>query len=636
MDERLLELYERELRHLRETAAEFGRDFPKIAGRLSLDPDGKEICPDPHVERLLEGFAFLAARVHLKLDAEFPRFTQGLLETVYPDYLCPLPSMAIAKFDPEAHEGSLAAGFVIKRGTLLRSQLGRGERTACTFSTAQDVRLLPLTVVEARYFTRDLAELDLPRHLGGRAALRLRLRKTIPVPFAEIRADPLVFFIRGADELPGQIYEQIFAHKTRLVIQSPVAKDRKSSVLGPDCVRRVGFAPDEALLPPAPHGFEGYRLLREYFAFPQRFLFFRLEGFQESLAKITGEEMDIIILLDEADTRLEGRVDKGCFEPYCTPVINLFEKKLDRVLITNRFSEFHLVPDRNRPMDFEIYQVASVIGHGETPEEERQFLPFYKARDTDLETSAFYTVHRVPRLFSDRERLSGRRSSYAGTDAFVSIVDGDMAPHRPDLRQLEIRALCTNRHLPIQMMKGVGRTDFSMDLSAPVASIRILQGPVLPRPSLVLAGQNPEQPQIASGRFAWRLISHLSLNHLSLVDRGVESGAEGLREILRLYIDPNDRQTLKQVDGLRSVKYQPVIRRVQTPGPITFARGLEVTVLFDESAFEGHGVFVLGAVLEQFFAKYVALNSFTETVVTTQQRKEIMRWPAQMGRRQIL
>jgi type VI secretion system protein ImpG len=247
-------------------------------------------------------------------------------------------------------------------------------------------------------------------------------------------------------------------------------------------------------------------------------------------------------------------------------------------------------------------------------------------------------MHRVPRLFSDRERLTGRRSSYAGTDAFISIVDADMAPSRTDLKQLGIRALCTNRHLPIQMAKGVGPTDFTMDISAPVNTIRVIQGPTLPRPSLVLAGQNPEKPQMTSGRFAWRLISHLSLNYLSLRDRDESSGtgAEGLREILKLYADPNDRQTLKQIDGIRSVRYRPVVRRVEIPGPITFARGLEITVLFDEAAFEGQGVFVLGAVLEQFFAKYVSLNSFTETVVATQQRKEIMRWPVQMGKRQIL
>jgi type VI secretion system protein ImpG len=636
MDERLVELYNIELRHLRETAAEFARDYPKIAGRLALDRDAKEACPDPYVERLLEGFAFLAARVHLKLDAEFPRFTQGLLETIYPDYLCPLPAMAIVKFEPEEQEGSLAAGVVIKRGTMLRSQLGKGDRTACTFTTSQDVRLLPLAVAEARYFIRDLAELNLPRELGARAAFRLRLRKTVPNPFREIRADPLMVHIRGADELPAQIYEQIFAHKLRLVIQSGVGGKHITTLLPAGCIRRVGFSPEQALLPPTPHGFEGYRLLREYFAFPQRFLFFELTGFQEALARVSSEEVDVILVLDEADTRLEGRVDKGCFDLFCAPVINLFEKTLDRVMISNQVSEFHVVPDRNRPLDFEIYQIVSMSGFGETPDQERRFLPFYRARDTDLEGSAFYTAQRVPRLFSDRERLSGRRSSYAGTDLFISIVDGDMAPCRTDLRQLGIRALCTNRHLPIQMLKGVGRSDFSMELSVPVSAIRIIQGPTDPRPSLVLAGQNPEQPQVASGRFAWRLISHLSLNYLSLLDIGSESGAESLREILKLYAPPNDRQIIKQIDGIRSVRYQPIVRRVEMPGPITFARGLEITLLFDEAAFEGQGVFVLGAVLEQFFARYVSLNSFTETVIATQQRKEIMRWPAQMGRRQIL
>ena len=636
MDERLLELYNTELRHLRETAAEFGRDFPKIAGRLSLDLDGKEICPDPYVERLLEGFAFLAARVHLKLDAEFPRFTQGLLETVYPDYLCPVPSMAIVKFEPEEQEGSLAEGFVLKRGTVMRSQLGKGERTACTFTTSQDVRLLPLVVSEARYFIRDIAELNLSRELGARAAFRLRLRKTLAKPFREIQADPLMVHIRGADELPSQILEQIFAHKLRLVIQSPAERNKPGRVLPLDCIRRAGFLPNQALLPPAPHGFEGYRFLREYFAFPQRFLFFELAGFQEALAEVEGDEVDIVLALDEPDPRLEGRVDKSCFDLFCVPVINLFEKTLDRVLISERFSEFHVVPDRNRPLDFEIYQISSVTGYGETPDQERQFLPFYRARDTDLETSAFYTLHRLPRLFSDRERLTSRRSSYAGTDAFVSIVDGDMAPCRTDLRQLGIRALCTNRHLPIQMAKGVGRSDFTMEVSAPVKTIRIIQGPTMPRPSMVLAGQDPERPQLASGRFAWRIISHLSLNYLSLLNVGGDAGAQSLRDMLKLYVDPNDRQMLKQIDGIRGIQHRPIIRRVETPGPITFARGLEINVLFDESSFSGQGVFVLGSVLEQFFSKYVTLNSFTETVITTQQRKEIIRWPVQMGKRQML
>ncbi|HAV64558.1 MAG TPA: type VI secretion system baseplate subunit TssF, partial [Verrucomicrobiales bacterium] len=384
------------------------------------------------------------------------------------------------------------------------------------------------------------------------------------------------------------------------------------------------------------HDAEGYRLLREYFAFPQRFLFFELAGFQAAFNSLSGEEVDVIIGLDDVETRLEGRVDRGTFDLFCTPVVNLFPKTLDRIPLSNRFAEYHLVPDRNRPLDFEVYSVESVTGYGETQDQERPFVPFYQARDTDLESSAFYTVQRVPRLFSERERQSGRRSSYAGTDVFVSIVDADMAPHSPDLKQLGIRAWCTNRHLPIQMAKGIGQSDFSMDVGAPIRTIRIINGPTIPRASLVLAGQNPDKPQVASGRFAWRLVSHLSLNYFSLLDKGSETGAEGLREILRLYSDPQDRQTLKQVDGVRSVSHKSIVRRVASGGPITFARGLEITVQFDENAFEGQGVFVLGAVLERFFARYVALNSFVEVVISSQQRKEIMRWPAQLGTRPVL
>jgi len=636
MDRRLLELYNNELRHVRETASEFARDYPKVAGRLALDRDAKEACPDPYVERLLEGFAFLAARVHLKLDAEFPRFVQGLLETVYPDYLCPIPSMAVVKFDPEENEGALAGGFPIRRGTLLRSQLGKGDRTACTFSTAHEVRLLPLAITEARYYTRDLAELNLPAHLGLRGAIRIRIRKTVPNPFREIRADPLTFYLRGADELPGQICEQLFAHKVHLIVRSAADRQKPGTLLPATSLRRSGFDEHQSLLPGSPRGFEGYRLLREYFAFPQRFLFFEIAQFQAALNPLAGDEFDLIIGLNEVDHRLEGRVDKGCFDLFCTPAVNLFPKTLDRILLSNRFSEQHVMPDRNRPLDFEVYRLESVTGYGETPDQERPFLPFYQARDTDLETSAFYTVQRVPRLFSERERQSGRRSSYAGTDVFISIVDADMAPFSPDLKQLGIKAWCTNRHLPIQMVKGVGASDFNLDISAPVKATRIISGPTPPRPSLVLAGQNPDRPQIASGRFAWRLVSHLSLNYFSLLDKGAEAGAEALREILRLYTDPNDRQTLKQIDGVRHVAHRSIVRRVPAAGPITFARGLEITVQLDENAFEGQGVFVLGSVLERFFARYVALNSFVETVITTQQRKEIMRWPAQLGIRPII
>jgi type VI secretion system protein ImpG len=624
MDERLLEHYNNELRHLRETAGEFAREFPKIAGRLALDKDAKDICPDPYVERLLEGFAWLAARIHLKLDAEFPRFTQSLLETVYPHFLPPIPSMAVVRFEPEEGDAGLAVGVVIPRGTLLRSNLGKGERTACTFQTAQAVRLLPIKLVEARYFTRDLVQLNLPAGVQAKAAIRLRLQTTAAVPFKEIKLDPLAFFLRGADEFPSWIYEQIFARGTALVLQAPEENSRTLGVLPAGGIRPVGFASHEALLPAASRSFEGYRLLREYFAFPQRFRFFELGGMAEQVAQCQGNQLDLVILLKDVETRLEGRLDASYFELFCSPVLNLFPKNLDRIDLSRQFSEFQVVPDRNRPLDFEVFEIQSVTGYGAEAGQEQEFRPFYLARDTDTAAGAFFTTNRVPRVLTAKEKQFGRRSNYAGTEVYLSLVDANSAPYRPDLRQLGVKALCTNRHLPIQMAVGIGRSDFTMDLSAPVKSIRCLAGPTLPVPSQ------------AEGRFSWRLISHLSLNYLSLVDSKTEGGATGLREMLKLYTQPGDRQTARQIEGVLSVQSRPILRRVKIPGPITFARGLEITINFDEPALEGIGVFIMGAVLEQFLAKYVSLNSFTETVLKTQQRGEIMRWPARMGKRQIL
>jgi len=624
MDERLLEHYNSELRHLREMAGEFAREFPKIAGRLALDKDGKEICPDPYVERLLEGFAYLAARIHLKLDAEFPRFSQALLETIYPHYLSPIPSMAVVRFEPKATDAGLAPGVRIPRGTLLRSNLGKGDRTACTFQTAHAVRLLPLRIAEVRYFTRDVAELNLPAEIKAKAAIRLRLALTAAVPFKEVAAAPLTVFLRGADELPAMIYEQILAHKTALVVQSPTERGKTLALLPPENVRRVGFSDDESLLPPSPRGFEGYRLLREYFAFSQRFLFLGLEGFDAALQEVRGEQVDLIIPLDEADTRLENRVTSSSFELFCSPIINLFPKQLDRIDISDKFSEFHVVPDHNRALDFEVFEILSVTGYGAETGQEQEFRPFYLARDSDAETGAFYTINRVPRMLTAKEKQFGGRSTYAGTEIYLSLVDAASAPYRTDLRQLGIRALCTNRHLPIQMATGVGATDFSMEINAPVASVRCLSNPTVPRPSW------------AEGRFSWRLISHLSLNYFSLIDSKNGDGVAALREMLRLYADANDRQTLRQIEGLVKVQSRPIVRRISSTGSIAFARGLELTLTFDEIAFEGTGAFMLGAVLEQFFAKYVSLNSFTETVVRTQQRGEIMRWQTQIGKRQII
>jgi type VI secretion system protein ImpG len=624
MDRRLLRYYNRELQHVQEMGAEFAREFPKIAGRLGMEGLA---CADPYVERLLEGFAFLAARVHLKLDAEFPRFTQSILDTIYPHYLTPTPSMGVVQFQPDLTEGALAEGFVLPRGTALRSQLGRGEQTACEYRTAHDVTLLPIQIVEAEYYTRELASLEVPKYTEAKAGVRIRIECTAGLTLGEVNLAKLVLFLGGAEQTAVRLYEQFFAHTVGVVAQSVLRPVQWQRTLPATGVRRVGYGNDEALLPYDARSFHGYRLLHEYFVFPERFLFVGIDGLDEAARQREETVMDVIILLDEPDLELQGMVDTSSFRLFCSPAINLFPKRADRIHLSDRFSEFHVVPDRTRPLDFEIYKVLDVEGFGARADETMAFRPFYSATDLAEDGGgggAYFTVQRLPRTASQRERQFGRRSSYAGSEVFLSLVDAHAAPYGSDLRQLGVETLCTNRDLPLHMAVGRGKTDFTMEVSAPVEETRCIAGPTPPRPSHI------------EGEIAWRAVSHLALNYLSLVDGEQREGAAALRDLLRLYGDASDPAVRKQIDGVKSVTYRPVTRRVALAGPIAFARGLEITVTLDEEAFEGGSAFLLGAVLERFFAKYVSINSFTETVVRTVDRGEIMRWQARVGQRHIL
>lgn len=626
MNRTFLGLYNNELHHLREVAGEFAREFPKIAGRLALDKEAKEECPDPFVERLLEGFAYLAARVQLKLDAEFPRFTQSLLETVYPHYLCPTPSMAVVRMEPDPQSAGTPEGFLIARGSVLRGASSSSD-TSCEFRSAHDVRIWPLRVAEGKYLTRSMAELGLPDSLRGKAAIRIRLQTHAGVKLKTLELDQLPVFLRGLNETPCAIFEQIFARASHVIVRTSKANGNVCHVLPAATLRRAGLREDEALLPFAPRGFEGYRLIHEYFAMPERFLFFEFTGLQEAIRKCDCEQVDLIILLREAEPRLENLVDAESFDLFCTPVINLFPKRLDPISLGDKFSEYHVVADKTRPLDYEIYQIQKVIGQGASAESQQIFQPFYLARDVDLESSAYYNAHRVPRVLSAREKQFGATSSYTGSEVYISLVDGNAAPYNASLAQLNVTALCSNRHLPIQLITRQGKTDFRLDLFAPVSAIRCVAGPTDPRSA------HPD------GEVAWRVISHMSLNYLSLLNTGgadADAGPAGLREILKLYCDITDARSQKQVDGILAAFCQPIIRRVEVPGPLTFGRGLEVIVEFDEHAFEGTGIFILGSVLEQFFARYVSLNSFTETVIRSQQRGDIIRWPAHPGKKPII
>jgi type VI secretion system protein ImpG len=604
---------------------EFAKEFPKIAGRLGLDAFE---CLDPYVERLLEGFAFLAARVQLKLDAEFPRFTQHLLEMVYPEYLAPTPSMAVVQMQPDLTEGGLAEGFVVPRHTILRSTLGNTMQTPCEYRTGQDVTLWPLELVEAAYSPHagDMTGIDVPNRNSIKSGLRFRLKTTAGLKFDELSLDRLTLFLRGTAEIPMRVYELIVGHSTGVLASPASTSPPWREYAGPQAVRQAGFDNDQSLLPYDRRSFHGYRLLHEYFTLPERFMFVELAGLGPAIRRCHESQLDIVILLDRSEPSLQNEIDASRFALFCAPAVNLFPKRGDRIHLKRGRHEYHVVPDRTRAADFEVYRVTHAEGHGSSTDAAQEFLPFYaydnRAHEDHLR--AYYETRRTPRVLSSKERGSGTRSRYVGSEVFLSLVDADRAPYSSELRQLALRLLCTNRDLPLQMPVGKNRTDFTLESGAPVESVRCVAGPTPPRPSWV------------EGDTTWRLISQLSLNYLSLVDGQEDENAAALRELLLLYADETDKATHKQIEGVRSVSSRPVVRRLPIEGPMAFGRGLELSITFDETAFEGTGAFLLGSVLDRFFAKYVALNSFTETVVRSVNRGKVIRWPVRIGRRQTL
>lgn len=624
MDERFRHYYHRELEYIREMGAEFASEFPKIAGRLGLEENPEEVCPDPYVERLLEGFAFLAARVHLKLDAEFPRFTQALLETVYPHFVEPTPSMTMVRFEPESTKGDLNEGYTVDRGTRLLSITGDSRETPCEYRTAHDTTLYPLSVREARYLSRSLSAVELPENPGGKAALQVRLSSISGAPFNEFSIDSLPFYLGGVGRTSMRLYEEIFAHCLGVVVQATSSPVEWRVVLPADSISQVGFSDHEKLLPYGKRSFRGYRLIHEYFAFPNRFMFWKIDDLREGCARCEAEEMDLFVLFDRAVPELEQKVDQSHAVTFCSPAINLFPKKMDPIHVDDEFSEFHVVADKTRPRDYEVHRVTDVTGVANRRNEDREFRPFYQRGHGEERADGYYAVQRRPRRFSSKERRKGSRSSYRGSEVYLTLVGEESSDSLSGVKQLHVNGYCTNRDLPLHMPLGVADTDFTLEDQAPISSISSISGPTQPYPAS------------CEGELAWEAISHLSLNYLSLVDTEGGKGVDALREILNLYCPDDSQARRKELEGIRNLQTAEVVRRVSSGVPPAFGRGIQVKLTLEESAFAGNGPFLLGAVLERFFSEYASINSFTETIINSDSRGEIKKWPPRTGKKRNL
>ena len=635
MNERLLAYYEEELRHLREMGGEFALAFPKVASRLGVDAFE---CADPYVERLLEGFSFLTARVRMELDAQFPRFTQHLADMIYPGLLAPTPSMAIVELEPDRSHPALARGVTVPRGTALMSRLGRANTTRSEFRTAHALTLLPLRLAHASYrpFDRLPTGLDCRVSCAPKAMLSLRLEWHPGAHAGACELDRLSLHVRGAQGLAEQLYWRMTGHVCGAYVRAEAGREAHCAPLPQRCVAAKGFDDSEALLPVSNGSYRGRRLLREYFAFPARFSFVEISGLREALAAApTAEALDIVLLLDTFDESLLRSVDRSNFALHCTPAINLFARRADRVTIDDRRFEHHVVVDRTRPLDFEVFAVEGIEGYATGSAQPRRFAPFYRARDPGAggRGAAYFQTRRAPRLLSASERAVATHAHYGGSEVFVALVDPSEAPYSEDVRQLGIDVLCTNRHLPLSMPIGTGQTDFTGGAELPaIERIRCVSGPSVPRPPLA------EQAGL------WRLLDMLSASRLPLM--GCAEGVDGmqsaahdahaLRQWLSALCPPGDESGRRQIALLLQACAKPITRRLPLPGPACYGRGLEIMLTFDDVAWAGGHASVFSAVLARALTDYLPVNQFAETVARTTTHGVVARYPAQVGQCEIL
>ena len=603
--------YEQELDYLRKEGVQFAEKHPKIASRLVIEPTK---CEDPHVERLLEAFAFLTARVHLKIDDEFPEITEALLTVLYPQLVCPVPSMSVVEFQLDSEKGKLASSISIRKNSPLQSRPVQG--VPCTFRTCYDTVLWPVSVAAAEM--KPPSRLQPPiKAADASAAIRIQLNCAPGVTFQELKIDRLRFYMDGETGFLNGLYELLFSQLNRIVVRDATPGSKvPEAVLPADALREVGFDASEGLLPYSHRSFIGHHLLLEYFAFPQKFFFFDITGLQHLWTSGPKQSVEFVFLLseiaqEEQRQRLELELSAKTFRLGCTPVVNLFPQVAEPIQLNQHKYEYQVVPDVRRPYSTEIYSVDEVAGINTDTQQRTIYEPFYSLR------------HAVrgggkPASFYLARRRAAVRPNDEGTDIYLSLVDLAMRPVNPDANILSIRTTCTNRDLPARLPFGNAAGDFELEGAASIKSIVALCKPT-------------QTVRPASGKAAqWRLISHLSLNYLSLV----QEGAEALKQILRLYDFGQSAYSQNIIDSILRIQTRPRFTRLSSQYGITFARGTGIELHIDESQFVGGSAFLFASVLEHFLGLTASLNSFTQLSMKTPQRKEYSHeWQPRAGRR---
>lgn len=603
MLDELLPYYENELTYLRRLSREFAGRYPKIAAQLMLEG---EVCEDPHVERMIESFAFLSARVHKKLDDEFPQVTEALLSVLYPHFLRPVPSMSIAQLQP-APGVELSTLQEIPRDTMLLTRPVQG--MPVRYRTAYPVQVWPLQVAAAKLEAAERSAFALGA-ASRVATLRITLRASGSEPLSKLPLRSLRFHVDGESPLAHALHEIVLNSTEAVSLRDP--QSGRSMALPAAALRAVGFGEDEGLLDYDARSFLGYRLIQEYFALPEKFLFFQIDGLDLSGF---GQQAELVLEIGafgrpERLARLEQAVTVDTFRLNCTPIVNLFKQQAEPIRLTQERHEYPVIADARRPLGLEVYSVDSVrrfTRQGDTGKI-TGFEPFYSVRHGlhDDPDACHWYVQRQPSL----------RAGDEGTELSISLVDRNMDPSVPVVETLSLALTCTNRDLPSQLPFGGEESVLQVERGGAIGQARLLKKPTPTwRAPMRLANQ-------------WRLISHLALNHLSIV----EGGRDALLEILSLYNYADSASLRKQIAGIVEVRSTPSLTAIGTPPRRAFVRGTDIEIGFDENQYVGSGVYVLARVLDVFFGLYCTANSYTRLTVRSQQREgELACFPPRAG-----
>ncbi|NMG29879.1 type VI secretion system baseplate subunit TssF [Aromatoleum evansii] len=604
--EDLLPYYERELAFLRGNSREFAERYPKIAARLLLNGEG---CDDPHVERMIESFALLSARISRKLEDSYPLFTEALLQVLYPHYLRPFPACSIAHFDGGDGASQLSRPAALQRGTELRSRAVNG--VSCRFRTAWRVELLPLRVDELRFepVANIPAAVRAPLGVSGMLSLRFAVQGG---GGALGGIERVRLYIDAEPSVAAALRDALFLRVLRTWVED--ASGTWHRVEGP-VIGEVGLAADEALVDFPDNAHDAYRHLTEYFAFPEKYNFFdllltRLPGVARGGGALRVHFALKDVRPDGEIARLLGGLGGDSLKLGCVPVVNLFQRPGDPIRLTGRTSTYPVVADGRQAHAYEVYSIDAVSRVSRRPDGEAQteYRPFFSLRHGESPGRDGHYWH------AQRDARVAERSP--GYETALTIVDAGFEPLQPGTDILSVALTCTNRDLPARLAIGLEGGDLHVEGGGAVRTIRLLRVPTL------------------SCRFSherdglWRLISHLSLNHLSLTGNGLAA----FKEMLGLYDVRRTPVSRRQIDGIRGIEQREKTCWMAGRPFASFVRGIEVRLTVDEDSFVGAGLDVFARVIDRFLGLYVQLNSFVQLVlVSVRTGEELVRCEPRSG-----